>query len=366
MKKQVLTTWLLGLLCPINFIIAQNNTDYILQDNSAYLDTVLANKFHEEQPGLVFKIIKDGKVIKKGKYGLANLDSGEPIDYDTPFYIASLGKTFTSAAILILKQEGKLKLTDRLGQYFPDFPSYKNKITIAHLMNHTSGLPDHFDKFGEDVPFLDNKMVLKFLKNEQLLFEPGTDYSYSNSAYVLLAEIIQKVSKQSFATFLDQHIFRPLKMKKTLVIERPGQLLKNSAKGYSKKDDAYQLNDYTNIYTLGAGGIYSTINDLVKWDQALYSEKILTKESKKLAFSKAKVPNVRTYLAMGWMDESFGPKTKEFQGLSYVMSMGILKGFRARLMRFTDFNLSIIALSNSGDMHLWGPDYARAFFVKRY
>lgn len=353
----------MALLC-LN-LSAQTNADYRYIDNSAHLDQQLTGKIAKDEPGMVYAVILNGKVIKQGKCGVTDLETRRPLDFDTPFYIASIGKTFTSAAILILQQQGKLSISDHLGSYFPDLPSWKDKVTIEQLLNHTSGLPDHFDHFGEDSEMLDNTMVMDFLGQSELTFEPGTDYAYSNSAYVLLSEIVQMVSGQSFSRFLAREIFQPLNMNSTLVIEKGVEKPGNRAIGYVKGESGFSKSDYEGIYTLGAGGIYSTVNDLIKWDQALYDNEILNETSKKLAFTKAKVPGVRTYLAMGWMDESFGPKTTDFTGLSYVMAFGSLRGFRGRLMRFPDFGVSFISLSNSGNAHLWGEDFARAYFKKQ-
>ena len=353
---------LTGLLCLLNSVSAQTNADYQIAFNLDYFDSLVKSKAPQGGPGFIFKIFHKGELIRSGKYGLANLSTGAHFGFDTPTYIASLGKTFTSAAILLLRQEGKLDLKAKVGAFFPQLPAFMHPITIEQLLYHSSGLPDHFDHFGESVTGLDNSKVLAYLnKVSKLAFEPGTDYAYSNSGYVLLSEIVTRVSGIPFAEFLNRHIFQPLEMTNTKVITHQHDIPEHRAIGYVAGEES----DYSDISTTGAGGIYSTLNDLVLWDRALNRNDLLSAESKQLAFTKARIPNKRTYLAMGWMDESFGPKTPAFEGLSYVMAFGSLKGFRAKHMRFIDFGLSFILLSNSGEMPLWGEDIARAFFKKR-
>ena len=173
------------------------------EDNSNELSSYLDSVSNSRESGFAIAILHGDKVLLQKGYGVASMDTQQPITEKTMFYTASIGKTFTSAAILKLKKTGKLKLQDKISNYFPNLPSCTKDIRIFNLLNHTSGLTDFYDVLGEDVKTLSDDDVLKFAGNiNSLLFEPGTDYSYSNTAYVLLAKIIEKVSGMSYANFL--------------------------------------------------------------------------------------------------------------------------------------------------------------------
>ena len=188
---------------------------------------------------------------------------------------------------MILEEKGKLSYDDKLSDYFPEFPEYAKNITIHHLLTHTSGIFDYFKK-RQYRNNLTNDDVLKFLtKQSETDFEPGTEFSYSNSGYVLLSLIIERVTKIPYHKFLKENIFVPLGMENTLVFDESKPEVPNRAVGYKSNG---KLNDYK-ILTTGDGGIYSTIEDLFLWDQALYTNKIVSKETLKSGYKPVKLTN---------------------------------------------------------------------------
>jgi imidazolonepropionase-like amidohydrolase len=241
--------------------------------------------------------------------------------------------------IMILKKEGKLDYEDSLSKYFPQFPSYAEQISIKQLMNHTSGIKDQY-KLGIYKKGLTNQEVFNVLITKELDFKPGTKYRYSNGAYVLLAMIIEKVSGQPLQDFMKQQIFIPLGMKKTYVVHPKTKHLKDRAIGFSTKKvaDNAMGNDYE-LYTTGAGGIYSTVTDLLKWDQALYTDQLVPQSYLKEAFQVTPLKNgaISDY-GYGW-----GIIEKD----KIVGHTGSLNGFRNVIERDIVNNRSIIALTNN-------------------
>ena len=228
------------------------------QSKASQIDSLMIKLYNRGQFNGSVLVAEHGDVIYKKGFGKANFK--ESLDYTpaTPSYLASLTKQFTAMAIMMLAENKKLSYEDKLSKYFPEFPPYAVKITIRNLLNHTSGIPDYFS-LGIVHPGLRNEEVLKALvKIDSLNFQPGSKFEYSNSGYVLLAMIIEKVSGLPFNIFLKINIFDPLKMDNTVVLDTSNPKIKNKALGY----DVFG-NDYDkDILTMGDGGIYSTVDDL--------------------------------------------------------------------------------------------------------
>ncbi|HKI79521.1 MAG TPA: serine hydrolase domain-containing protein [Ignavibacteriaceae bacterium] len=336
------------------------------EDNSAQLSSYLDSRGNSQKPGFAFVVFRGDKVLLEKCYGIASMDSRKPITENTMFYSASIGKTFTSAAILKLKEVGKLKLWDKLSKYFQNLPSCTKDIRIFNLLNHTSGLPDHYDFMGENVKSLTNDDVVEFAENiDSLLFEPGTDYLYSNTAYVLLAKIIEKVSEQSYADFLRKTFFNPLGMSSTVVYDNTKPEIKNRAIGYNNEDGIFVENDYRGITTTGAGGIYINLIDMKKWLLALRSNKVLKPRELELVLKPPfTLSGQKSYMAMGWFDETFGSKTPEVEGITSYAAIGVLRGFRAVLQFMPDYDLSYILLCNTNNFPVRGSKIAAVYLKK--
>lgn len=284
-------------------------------------------------------IAENGRVIYTGAFGLANKETDEPLNTESAFYLASVSKQLTAMAIMILETQGKLSFEDKLSKFFPEFPDYADKISIDHLLTHTSGIPDYFS-LGIYKPDLTNKDVLETLiKQKHLEFEPGEKYSYSNGGYVLLSLIVEQASDEPFHAFLKKNVFEPLGMERSLVFDESKPHIVNRAAGYS--GDGKRA-DYE-ILTTGDGGIYSTVEDLYKWDRALYSNKLISNKDLQKAFTPRVLTNGRsTNYGYGWMIKSRSQEKTVFHG-------GSLSGYRTFIERQLESENTIIVLSNGGD-----------------
>jgi CubicO group peptidase (beta-lactamase class C family) len=287
----------------------------------------------------VMLIAEDGQIIYHQAMGYADLENRFPLKTNTPFYIASLTKQFTSMAIMMLKERGKLEFDSKLSDFFPEFPSYAEQVTIRHLLTHTAGIPDHFE-LGAYKTDLTNAEVLDLLiRQPKLEFFPGVQFKYSNGNYVLLALIVERVSGESYQEFLRNNIFRPLGMNQTLVYDESKPMIDNRALGYNQfgeKDD-YEL------LTKGAGGVFSTAEDLFKWDQALYSDVLVKPPTLMEAFTSYRLQNT---LLTGY---GFGWAVSDQPNGKIVSHGGGFGGFRAYIERQLNKNRTIIFMSNTGN-----------------
>ena len=223
-------------------------------------------------------VAKDGKILLCKAYGMANLEHDIPNKIDTKFKIASMTKSFTAMAIMQLQEMGKLAVQDSLAKYIPDYPRGK-EITIHQLLTHTSGVPHHaagqYDK-QEKIQQYTLETRIALFKNKPLDFNPGEKFGYSDYGYILLTYIIEKASGETYEQFLKEYIFDPLSMQNTGYDDYK-RIIKNRASGYT----LFGTNaDYIDMSFLsGAGALYSTVQDLYRWDQALYTDKLISKKS---------------------------------------------------------------------------------------
>jgi CubicO group peptidase (beta-lactamase class C family) len=319
---------------------------------SEQLDALLRDQVKPSEPGLAVMVIKDGRILFNKGYGMADLSTGQPLRADTPFYIASVAKQFTATAIMMLVEQGRLGYDDKLVKFFPEFKGFASTITIRQLLTHTSGLIDHLDVIRDNNAGWTNKDVVELLLREnRVLFEPGEKSSYSNSGYVLLAMVVEKISAQKFSAFLKKNIFTPLGMSRTFVVEEPGMKIPGQARGYRQTAGRWEPSGYE-AFTTGAGGVYSTLEDLYRWDQSFYTEKLIKESSLKLASTPARLNNGRpTPYGFGWLAE-YAAKGR-FANVWYVASHGNFKGFQSIIKRIPDRRFTAIVLSNRGDLLIW-------------
>jgi CubicO group peptidase (beta-lactamase class C family) len=330
------------------------------------LENFMATKNYKGAPGFALTILRGDTVIFSKGYGVANQQSAELITPHSPFYIASIGKNITAVAILLLRQQKKIELADRIVKYFPELPGFMNDIRLYHLLTHTSGIPDYYAEWGEHANALTNDKIYTYIKSLKALnFEPGTDYSYSNSAYNLLAILIEKISGLSYSDFTHQHFFEPLGMKNTFVHSTVALNIPGKVIGYSTDSTGIRrTNDYEMENTAtGSGGIYSTTEDLGKWITALTSGKILTTRNLNLLLDFPTTLNGNlSYIGMGWTNESFGPNGGALRNLKVFGSVGVLKGFRTNMVYVPELNLSYIILCNSGRFEISYEEILPFFF----
>ena len=322
------------------------------------VDALLAPWSKGDTPGAAVLVIKDGKVLLKKGYGLASLETRKPIDPDTAFLLASITKQFTGMAIMILAERKKLHYEDSLSRFFPEFPPYAQKVTIRHLLHHTAGFPEYDDlfvksgKMDSDWPRSvkskpssfepTSKDALRILAQEkELLFAPGDQRKYSNSGYVILAQIVEKVSGKPFARFLQQEIFQPLGMKRSRLYDETRPTIKNRAMSYKLTEGVYQDIDYAPQNAIyGEDNIYTTVDDLYYWDQALYTTKLVSAATLKEAFTSGKLNNGKaTNYGFGWIVS----KTRGHETLSHG---GGWLGFRTYILRFPEQRFTVVVLSN--------------------
>jgi len=294
-------------------------------------------------PGASVAVIRNGKVIFKKGYGLADLGKRIPVDESTNFRLASLTKQFTAMTIMMLKEQGLLCYDDPLTKYFPDFPEIGKSITIRHLLGHTSGIISYEDILPEDltVPLKDQD-VLELVKTQHgAYFTPGTQFKYSNTGYAFLALIVEKVSGKHFAAFLKEKIFEPLGMNDTVAYEKGVSTVSRRAYGYKETENGFAFADQSlTSSVLGDGGIYSSVMDYFKWDQALYTEKLVRRQTLQEAFSPALLPDgTSTHYGFGWY-------IREKNGERILLHNGGTCGFSNAVRRVPGKNLTVIVLAN--------------------
>jgi CubicO group peptidase (beta-lactamase class C family) len=343
--------WMLPVLLLASFASNAANAaeaQQIREKDAAYINGLVHKYGYDrpDAPGMSVIVIKAGKVAFKNAYGLADVEARIPNTTRTNFRLASVTKQFTAMAILILMEQGKLRLESRLTDFFPEFPAYGREITVRQLLNHTSGLPD----YGGLIPAgqkeqLKDKDVLRILEQQKDgYFPPGSKYEYSNSGYVVLGLIVAKVSGQSFARFLQANIFQPLGMSDTVAYESGISTVRNRAYGYTFEGDRFRRTDQSlTSATLGDGGIYTSVEDMFRWDQALYTTKLVSASALKQAFTPGKYGNGQT------SDYGFGWSIDSVRGFRELSHDGATIGFRTKIVRLPDEKFTIVVLMNRSD-----------------
>src|SRR5580658_5040385 len=265
------------------------------QVSASQIDALFASLKSATAPGAAVLVVHRGRVAFRRGYGVTDLRTLHKINEHTDFRLASFTKQFTAASIMLLARDGKLSYDDPLTHFFPDFPAYGNSITVRNLLNHNSGFVDYEDLLSkqypktpeEKIPQIHDAGVLKLLEQQtSVKFPAGTKWEYSNSGYAVLAMIVEKVSGKPFGQFLQERIFTPLKMTNTLAYEKGKNEVAHRAYGHTKTDNRWQETDQSpTSAVLGDGGIYSSIDDLEKWDRALRLHTLLTADEMKPALT---------------------------------------------------------------------------------
>jgi CubicO group peptidase (beta-lactamase class C family) len=292
-------------------------------------------------------VIHDGKPIFAKAYGMADVEKNIPCTTNTNFRLASVTKQFTAMGIMILAERGKLSLDDKITKFFPNFPKYGEHITVRHLLTHTSGVFDYDDHVPPGITVqLKDKDVLNIVsKHDGTYFPPGTQFRYSNSGYALLALIIEKTSGQTYAEFQKANIFDPLGMKNTVAFEEGISTVPNRAFGYAFENAKFVPRDQSpTSAVLGDGGIYSSTVDMCKWDQALYTQKLISAKMLKDAFSvHAKKSDFDgSGYGYGWY----------VAGPDHVWHYGSTCGFNTMINRFPQKKTTVIILTNRNEAKL--------------
>jgi CubicO group peptidase (beta-lactamase class C family) len=324
-------------------------------------DHIFSQLKSERAPGAAVLVIQDGEVVFERGYGVADLRSLNKIDAHTNFRLASCTKQFTAMAVMLLVHDGKLYYEDRLSDVFPGFPDYGKSITIRNLLSHTSGLLDYEDLMGKpapgtpagEIPQIKDAGVLGLLTQQKTTkFPPGTKWDYSNSGYALLAMVVEKFSGQRFGDFLHDRIFAPLDMKQTVAYEKGKNTVSHRAYGHAREADAWrELDQSPTSAVLGDGGIYSSLDDLAKWDRALTHHTLLSEAEMQPAITPVKVTNGGVQEPDGQPAAyGFGWFLNPYRDRPRMWHYGETVGFRTTIQRFVQDKLTIIVLSNRDDV----------------
>lgn len=309
------------------------------------VDSIFLDNRGPSIPGTAVLIVKDKETILNKGFGFANLEHAIPITPNTVFDLASLSKQFTGYAIALLIEQGKLSENDAIGKYMPELPSFAQEITIRHLLHHTGGLRDWTSTLPlsgrsfDDVISFDHILRMVY-EQESLNFTPGDQYSYSNTGYNLLAEIIQRVTGESFRTWTDTHIFQPLDMPNTFFLDNHRESIPNRATGYyeSDKDLYYQVPN--NLTALGSSSLFSTTSDLAQWVSHLLhpSEQFQPAVQRMLQTDTLNDGSKNTY--------AYGIDIDTYRGTEWISHSGSWAAFRTYIAILPAYDLSIVVLNN--------------------
>lgn len=306
-------------------------------------DYVRVEMERQHIPGLSLAVVMRGEIEKSNGYGLANVETGLPVRPETVFQIQSITKTFTASGVLLLVEEGKLGLDDKLTKHLADLPESWSAVTLRHLLTHTSGIKDFINEPTVDLrKDLEPRDVIESLRERPLNFPTGEKYAYSNTGYHLLAMVIQKVTGKTWSDFLQERILDSLAMNDTRVISW-ANVITNRAAGYLWVDGKLQNGRYIAPTILGyaGGGFRSTVLDLAKWDAALYSGKLLKRATLEQMWTPARLNNgSESSYGFGW---AIG----KHRGRRLISHTGShMTGFKTALARFVDDGLTVIVLTN--------------------
>lgn len=372
MPRRIVNRALLAVLSLVlaSAALAQSSGDLMDSTLKTKIDGVFAPLIRGNEPGAAMLVRKDGRIVFASGYGVRDLRSLAKIDANTNFRLASCTKQFTAMATMLLVHDGKLRYDEPLTEVFREFPAYGKAITIRHLLNHVSGLVDYESlmeqqernsgaHWSEQNQIQDGEVLALLKQQSSTVFPPGTQWAYSNSGYVLLGLVVARVSGKSFGDFLRERIFAPLQMNGTLAYERGKNEVANRAYGHSREDDLWKQTDQSSTSaTLGDGGVYSSIADLAKWDEALARHTLLSEAEMQPAITPVKLSGGAkpkwprdsdrpegTPVAYG-----FGWFLDPYRGHARMWHYGDTRGFHTYLERFVDDRVTIVVLCNRTDL----------------
>lgn len=314
------------------------------------VDNILTKKITDNEPGAAVIIVKNGRIIFNKCFGLADIEHNVPITSKTMFNLASVSKQFTAFAILLLEKEGKLNLSDDIHKYIPDLPDYSKSVTIQHLLNHTSGIWNYNDMmitFGgyDELDHYTLNEVITFLKKQkELLFDPGSQWVYSNSNYILLSQIVEKVTGIPFQQWVKNHVFDPLEMKNSVLIQNSTQIIPNRAGHYRKVDEKIYNYGSNWVNFCGHSELYSNAEDMAKWMDNYRSKKVGGESIITKMFQKGKLNDgsESTY--------GNGVGIGQRYGYKFIQHSGSTGGFKTFMIYSPDPELGITILANGNSL----------------
>jgi CubicO group peptidase (beta-lactamase class C family) len=337
-----------------------------IQANAA-VDAIFAAWDRQDSPGCALGVVQAGELVYERGYGVANLDWGIPIATDTVFYVGSVSKQFTAAAVALLALDGRISLDDDIREYFPEMPAYERPITVRHLVHHTSGIRDIYTLMSlagirlEDV-FSDEEAIALIARQRETNFPPGDEHLYSNSGYFLLAQLVERVSGKPLRELAEERIFAPLGMSDTHFHDTPDHIVERRAMSYGGAaggdeagpgpDDAdprtFRVSYLGNFDKVGAGGLYTTVQDLLLWDRNFYTGDIGGQAFLELIHTQGVLTDGEpiTY--------AFGLTVDEYRGLKAVSHSGSMMGFKAAYLQLPDDRFSVLIACNLGSIEPMG------------
>jgi CubicO group peptidase (beta-lactamase class C family) len=344
------TYFLLPILLIFQWYSVNSQTKISKENPSAKVDELIAKYNFKNGPGLSVAVLKDGVTVYKKGFGIANLEYRIPITPKTAFQIASVSKQFTAFSILLLEQEGKLSLDDDVRKYLPEMSDYGHKITLRNLANHTSGIRDNSalaNLIGtSEADMLSNEQAVKLITSQkELNFIPGDEFEYCNSGYILLAEIVKKVSGQSFANYVKTRIFNPLKMNNSQIVDDPETILKNRAYSYHKYNDIYYKSILNHSF-VGSTNLNTTAEDLCLWAMNFEKKSIGNDTIFNKMKEKGKLNNGEL------IPYGLGIENTTYKGMKVLFHGGGDADYSSYILRIPEQNFSVIFLCNS---HLFHP-----------
>lgn len=319
-----------------------------VQPPTSGIDAIFATWDRKDSPGCAVGVFQNGAIAYARGYGMASLEHDAPITADSVFYAGSVSKQFTAMAVALAMQQGKLAYEDPIRKYLPELPAYAERIKVSHLLHHTSGLRDYNTLLliagRRDEDAWDNRVVLQMTARQSALnFEPGAEYLYSNTGYTLLATVVERATGTKFAEFADANIFKPLGMTVTHYHTDARRLVHGRAMGYDGRAGAWTLDTPINERA-GAGGLYTNISDLQKWDENFYTGRVGGAEVLKRIQTPG-VLNDGKPLTYAW-----GLEIGQYRGQPIVEHAGALGGYRAHILRFPSEHTSVALLCNASSI----------------
>lgn len=337
----------------LNVVGAPVTVEGIDASISARVDAAFAPWNRADTPGCAVAVVHNGHVIHQRGYGMANLDYGIAITPDTVFYIASVSKQFTAAAVALLAEEGRISLDDDIRKYVPEIPAYQQPIRVRHLIHHTSGLRDYLELWskaghGYADSITEAEAIALIARQDSLEFTPGSTYNYSNSGYFLLSVIVKRASGKPLSQYAQEKIFAPLGMRNTHFHDDRSRIVPNRASAYFKRkaEQGGGLGVFLTSYDLvGDGGVLTTVRDMVRWDRNFYRNELGARGAALITQLQSTEP-----LIDGTPGQyAFGLLPREIGGMQAIGHPGTFIGFNADYVRIPGQRTSMITLCN-GDV----------------
>jgi len=338
-----------GLLAWLLLADSTSAQTYPRTELTTQVDELFAEWDGEISPGAVVGIFMDGRIIYSKGYGVANLDYDIPITPQSVLRIGSISKQFIAMCIAMLAEQGKLSFDDDIRTYLPEMPDYGNQVTIRHLLHHTSGIREYLALVnligkpeGSVFGYTTRELVELLSRQQRLNFEPGSQFSYTNSGYFLLAEIVTRVSGMKASAFAQENIFEPLGMTQTRFYDDPNAIIRNQAFGYSpKRDGGYRL-DILRSDVIGDLGVITTVEDFLHWDNNFYENKLGagTKNLITMMFTRGRTSSGED------LSYALGLEFDSYRGLKTMGHGGSAVGYVAEFLQFPEQRFSVVILSN--------------------